>query len=132
MGYHVVDPERLSPTAEYPCDRRSLTEAVDLSTLAASVYDIAPGEQLSRSYHYHEQREELFYVLDGELAVETPEEEYTIAAGEVFAAEPKSPIRPHNPGTSEDSVRVIGVGAPRYDIGREFDPTTDELPEEAP
>lgn len=130
MDYHVVDPDALSPSEDHPCDRRSLTEAVDLSNLAVAVYDIAPGEQLPRTYHYHEQREELFYVLDGELAVETPEEAYTVDAGQVFVAEAKSPHRAHNPDRADDSVRVLGMGAPRYDIGRPFDPETDDVPEE--
>ena len=129
MSYHVVDPEAVDPTADHPCDRRSLTEAVDLSALAAAVYDIEPGEQLPQTYHYHDQREELFYVLDGTLTVETPEGEYTVPAGQVFVAEPKSPIRPYNPDDATASVRVFGVGAPRYDIGRPYDPEADEVPE---
>lgn len=127
MGYHVVDPDDIEPTADYPCDRRSLTEAVDLSNLAAAVYEIAPGEQLPRTYHYHDQREELFYVLDGELTVETPETEFTIAENSVFVAEPKSPHRPHNPETATAAVRVLGLGAPRYDIGKPYEPG-DKLP----
>lgn len=129
MGYHVLDPDGLEPTPDHPCDRRSITGAADLSTLAAAVYEISPGEQLPRRYHYHEQREELFYVLSGTLFVETPEEIREVAAGSVFVAEPKSPHRPHNPADADGPVRVLGVGAPRYDIGRPFDPETDALPE---
>ena len=128
MSYHVVDPETLSRSEDHPCDRRSLTEALDLTTLAAAVYTIEPGEQLPQTYHYHDQREELFYVLEGELTVETPDGDYTVPAGQVFVAEPKSPIRPHNPEGETDPVRVLGVGAPRYDIGRPYDPETDEGP----
>jgi quercetin dioxygenase-like cupin family protein len=131
MSYHVVDPEGLAPSDDHPCDRRSLTEAVDLSTLAAAVYTIEPGEQLPQTYHYHEQREELFYVLDGKLTVETPEGEYTVPAGQVFVAKPNSPIRPYNPDDGSDSVRVLGVGAPRYDIGRPYDPEKDDHPAES-
>ncbi len=128
MGYHVLDPLALPGTDDHPCDRHSISEAVDLETLAAAVYDIDPGEQLSRTYHYHEQREELFAVLAGELAVETPEETYTVGEGELFVSEPNSPIRPHNPADADDAVRVLGVGAPQYDIGRPYDPDTDEAP----
>jgi quercetin dioxygenase-like cupin family protein len=128
MEYRVLQPAALDPTADHPCDRRSLTEAMELETLAAAVYELDPGEQLPRHYHYHESREELFYVLDGELRVETPDGEYTAAAGEVFVARPKSPHRPHNPATATDSVRVLGVGAPKFDVGRPFDPETDDPP----
>jgi uncharacterized cupin superfamily protein len=130
MGYHVLDPATLPATDDHPCDRRSVSEAVDLETLAAAVYELAPGEQLSRTYHYHEQREELFAVLDGELTVETPEGEYTIPEGQLFVSEPKSPIRPHNPADAAASVRVLGVGAPQYDIGRPYDPEGDTDPGE--
>lgn len=130
MEYHVVNPDERPASEGHPCDRRSLTEAVDLTTLAAAVYTIDPGEQLPQTYHYHDQREELFYALDGELAVETPGGEYTVPAGQVFVAEPKSPIRPYNPEGATDSVRVLGVGAPRYDIGRPYDPDSDEVPGE--
>jgi mannose-6-phosphate isomerase-like protein (cupin superfamily) len=127
MDYHVVDPDALDATQDHPCDRRSITEAADLSTIAAARYDIDPGEQLSRSYHFHEQREELFYVISGTLAVETPDEIFEVGAGSVFVAEPNSPHRPHNPSSADESVAVLGIGAPRYDIGRPYDPETDDL-----
>jgi mannose-6-phosphate isomerase-like protein (cupin superfamily) len=122
MGYHVVDPDELAATEDHPCDRRSITDAADLSTLAAAVYTVAPGEQLPQTYHYHEQREELFYVLSGTLTVETPEGEFTVEQDSVFVAEPESPIRPYNSADATSDVRVLGIGAPRYDIGRPYEP----------
>jgi mannose-6-phosphate isomerase-like protein (cupin superfamily) len=126
MGYHVVDPANLDPAEDYPCDRRSIADAAGLSTVAAAVYELEPGDELARSYHYHEQREELFYVLEGTLAVETPDWEYEVPVGSVFVAEPDSPIRPYNPDSADGSVRVFGVGAPQYDIGREYEPGVDD------
>jgi uncharacterized cupin superfamily protein len=125
MDYRVVDPRDVAPTEDYPCDRRSITGAAGLHTVAAAVYELAPGEQLARCYHYHEQREELFCVLDGTLAVETPEGEYEVPEGSVFVAKPESPLRPFNPDSAERPVRVFGVGAPRHDPGRQFDPETE-------
>lgn len=126
MGYHALDPDDLPPSPDHPCDRRSLTEAADLATLAAAVYTLDPGETLAQEYHSHDQREELFYVLSGTLHVETPERVYEVPAGETFVVEPKSPIRPHNPGRADEPVRVLGVGAPKFDIGKPYDPTTGE------
>jgi mannose-6-phosphate isomerase-like protein (cupin superfamily) len=126
MTYHHVDPSALPETEEYPCDRRGISDAAELAALHAGTYEMAPGEQLAREYHYHEQREELFYVLAGTLAVETPEREYEVPAGSVFVVTPDSPIRPYNPETAETPVRVFGVGAPQYDIGRPYDGTTDD------
>jgi len=125
MGYHVVDPADIDETADYPCARRSITEALDLTTLALAVYDLAPGEQLSRWYHYHDSREEAFYVLDGELVVETPEKEFTVSEDRLFVVEPGNAIRPHNPETADESVRVLGVGAPRFDPGKPYGPSTE-------
>ncbi|RXK47474.1 cupin domain-containing protein [Halorientalis pallida] len=125
MGYHHVDPAELAPSPDHPCDRRSLAEAAELAQLAAAVYDLAPGEDLATTYHYHDQREELFYVLAGDLHVETPDETFVVGADETFAVEPESPIRPYNPAESDEPVRVLGVGAPKFDIGRPYEPDAD-------
>ena len=121
MGYHVLDPSRLTGDEDYPCTRRSITEAAGLANLAVALYELAPGEPLATDYHYHEHREEVFYVLAGELHVETPEGEFTVAPGEVFVVEPDSPIRPFNPEDAETSVEVLGLGAPLYDMGRPYE-----------
>jgi uncharacterized cupin superfamily protein len=126
MGYHQFDPTDLSASADHPCDRRSIAEAAELAQLAAAVYELDPGEQLSTTSHYHDQREELFYVLAGDLHVETPAETFVVPAGEVFVVEPESPIRPFNPDEAEDAVRVLGVGAPKFDIGKPYDPDEDD------
>lgn len=126
MSYHVLDATDIDPTREHPCDRRSIAEEAGLSTLAATTYDLAPGEQLAQEYHYHENREELFYVLAGTLHVETPDGEFEVPAGSVFVVEPESPIRPYNPAPADESVRVFGVGAPQYDIGRAYDPAEND------
>lgn len=125
MGYHVVDPSGLAPTPDHPCDRRSVAEAVELSHLAVAVYEMTPGEQLPTTYHYHEQREEVLYVLAGTLHVETPDREYVVEAGEAFVAEPESPHRAFNPADASDPVRVLGVGAPKFDVGRPYEPETE-------
>ena len=122
MGYHHLDPAAMSPSPDHPCDRRSLAEAAELAQLAAAVYALEPGEQLSTQYHYHDQREELFYVLAGDLHVETPDETFVVGPDEVFVVDPESPIRPHNPASADESARVLGVGAPKFDIGRPYDP----------
>ncbi|MXR52111.1 cupin domain-containing protein [Halovenus sp. WSH3] len=120
--YHCIDPEELPSTPEYPCDRRSVSDDADLGLLAAAVYELAPGEQLPRSYHYHEQREELFSVREGQLTVETPDGEYEVEAGELFVAHPESPHRAYNPDTADEPVVVLGVGAPSTDIAHPYDP----------
>lgn len=122
MGYHHLDPDELPSTPDYPCDRRGISDAAELAALHAATYEMAPGEQLPRVYHYHDSREEAFYVLAGALHVETPEEEYVVEAGEVFVAEPGSPHRAFNPGDASGPVRVLGVGAPKSDIAHPYEP----------
>lgn len=122
MSYHVVDPENLSADPDHPCDRRSVAEAVGLSNIAAAAYELIPGEDLATTYHSHAQREELFVVVEGTLAVETPERTYRVDAGEVFVVEPDNPIRPYNPPDAAGIVRVFGVGAPAFDPGIPYDP----------
>ncbi|WP_135303841.1 cupin domain-containing protein [Haloarcula amylovorans] len=122
MAYHHLDPEDLPETEDYPCDRRGISDAAELHALHAATYEMAPGEQLPRSYHYHERREELFYVRSGTLHVETPEGEFVVPEDEVFVAEPESPHRAFNPEDATESVKVLGVGAPKTDIALPYDP----------
>jgi mannose-6-phosphate isomerase-like protein (cupin superfamily) len=121
MAYHHIDPDDLPATEDYPCDRRGISDATDLLSLHAATYGMAPGEQLARTYHYHEQREELFYVISGTVHVETPDEEYVVPAGEVLVAEPESPHRAFVPEDADGPARVLGVGAPKADIALPYE-----------
>ena len=122
MAYHQIDPADLPETDDFPCDRRSISDAAELAALHAGTYEMDPGEQLPRTYHYHEQREELFYVLSGTLHVETPEDEFVVPEDQVFVAEPKSPHRAFNPEDADGPVKALGVGAPKTDIALPYDP----------
>ena len=73
------------------------------------------------AYHYHEQQEEAFFVVEGTLHVETPDTEFVVEAGEVFVAEPDSPHRAVNPDDASRPVRVFAVGAPAVDDVERYD-----------
>lgn len=122
MPYSHVDPDDVDSPDDYPCDRRSISDAADLHSLHLARYSLAPGEQLPRSYHYHELREEAFYVLSGTLHVETPEGEFEVPEDEVFVAEPGSPHRAFNPHSAGSDVVVLGTGSPRTDPALEYQP----------
>lgn len=122
MSYHQLDPDELDASTDYPCDRRAISDAADLNLLHLARYAMEPGEQLPRTYHYHEQREEAFYVLSGTLRVETPEGEFEVGEGEVFVAEPESPHRAFNPDDAEGDVIVLGTGSPNTDPALEYEP----------
>ncbi len=112
MAYEVIDPDDIVPMSDRPVDARSISEAAGLEKMGLRRYDAKPGEQLPLAYHYHEQQEEAFYVVEGTLHVETPGKEFVVEAGEVFVAEPTSPHRAFNPEDATGSVRVLAVGAP--------------------
>ena len=125
MPYHHVDTDDLDAPPDYPCDRRAISDATDLTLLNFVRYTLEPGQQLPRTYHYHEQREEGFYVISGTLHVETPEGVYEVAADEAFVAEPGSPHRAFNPDDADEEVVVVGAGSPRTDPALKYDSETD-------
>lgn len=122
MGYHVVDPDGVTPAPDRPCEQRSISDAAGLTELACHLYRADPGEQIPLSYHVHERQEEAFYVLDGTLSVETPEGTYDVDAGAAFVVEPVSPHRAYNDAGADDRLRVLAVGAPPVDDAGEYEP----------
>lgn len=117
MGYHVIDPGTITPTDGRPSTTRDIQAEIGLEHLGLRQYTVEPGEDIPVSgMHLHETQEEVFYVIDGTLRVETPETVYTVERGQFFIAEPESPHRAFN--DSEENCRVIGMGAPKIEDGR--------------
>ncbi|MCT9094726.1 cupin domain-containing protein [Haloarchaeobius sp. HME9146] len=115
MGYHVIDVDDLDVTPDRPSVQRSLSDAAGLSKVAVNVYEADPGEQLPLAYHYHDEQEEVFYVLSGTLHVETPDGDLTAGPDEAVVITPDSPQRAYNPAAASDMVRVLAIGAPAVD-----------------
>lgn len=116
MGYHVVDPETLDPVPDRPSETRDIRDAVGLDNLGLRVYRVEPGQDIPYSgLHYHDTQEEVFYVIDGEIHVETPDQVYTVERGQLFIAEPEHPHRAYN--DSDEEARVLGIGAPKVEDG---------------
>ena len=122
MGYHVVDCETLDTEPDRPCTMHRLSEPAGLSAMAVNRFGADPGEKLPLAYHYHDEQEEAFYVIEGTLAVETPEETYEVPAGSLFAADPGSPQLAYNPDDAEERVTVLAIGAPPADDVHPYDP----------
>lgn len=129
MGYHLVDAENLDQWDDRPTDVRSLSVAAGYdyqnSKLGLRVYELSPGEQSGLTYHYHDEQVEAFYVLDGTLHVETPDQEYVVESDQALFVDPGSPQRVFNPESADGPVRVLAIGAPSVDDAQEYDPTTD-------
>lgn len=121
MGYHHVDPTTIDPAPDRPSTKRSLSDACGLEQFAAHVYEVAPGEEIPLAYHYHDEQEELFYVTDGVLRVETPDEEFVVRAGEAFVCEPESPQFAFVPDEGEATTALV-VGAPTVDDAHAHEP----------
>ncbi|MFH5800922.1 cupin domain-containing protein [Haladaptatus sp. CMAA 1911] len=129
MGYHLIDPNDLDQWDDRPTDVRSLSVAAGYdyqnSKLGLRVYELAPGEQSGLSYHTHDEQVEAFYVLEGTLHVETPDETIVVESGNVLFVDPGSPQRAFNPETAETDTRILAIGAPSVDDAQPYDPTDD-------
>lgn len=129
MGYHLVDPAELDQFDDRATDVRGLSAAAGYdyrdSKIGLRVYDLAPGEQAGLYYHYHDEQVEVFYVLDGTLYVETPDETFVVETDQALFIDPGSPQRAFNPGDAGRNARVLAIGAPSVDDAHEYDPTDD-------
>lgn len=121
MAYHVVETDGIEPRSGIPGIHRYVDDVVDLEYLSVQFVEVEPGMGFV-PYHSHDEQEELFYVLDGPLHVETPEDVFVIESGDFFIAEPGSPLRPHNPSDAGGSVRALLVNAPNVDDFRPYEP----------
>jgi len=91
--------------------KKEVDEAVGATTFGFNVYEADPGEMLPWGTHRHPAHEELFYVLEGELVVETPDREYVVGPGEAFFV--PTDHRNRARGGEDGPVRVVAVGAPK-------------------
>ena len=80
-----------------------------------------PGEQVPWGRHRHPDHEEAFYVLEGELRVETPEETFIVGPDEVFYVPANHWNRAVAAG--DEPCRLLAMGAPK-----EFDEAIIEEP----
>ncbi|WP_380677291.1 cupin domain-containing protein [Salinigranum sp. GCM10025319] len=111
MTYRTVDVDDL-PNAPNPTTaKKEVDEALGVESFGFNVYTVAPGERVPWGFHSHPRHEEVFYVLDGVLTVDTAGEPIVVEAGEALRVPPGHPNRARNAG--ETSVRLIAVGAPK-------------------
>ncbi len=122
MAYHVVTPEDIEPSPDRPSRTHDIRVALELDQLGLRVYHVEPGENIPWSgLHYHDTQEEAFFVVDGTIHVETPDEEFRVEEGQLFVVEPGNPHRAYNPGTAPGTAEVLGIGAPPVNDGHAVD-----------
>ena len=115
MGYDVVPVDELDPTPDRPSVQRAISDAAGLENVAVNLYEPDPGEPIPLAYHYHDEQEELFYVLEGRLVVETPEGDLDATRDEVIVVGPESPQYAKNPEDADETAKVLAIGAPSVD-----------------
>lgn len=129
MGYHLINPDDLDQWDDRGTDVRSLSVAAGYdyqdSKIGLRVYELSPGEQSGLRYHSHDEQVEVFYVLQGTLHAETPDEEYVVETDHALFVDPGSPQRAFNPTDADTTTRVLAIGAPSVDDARTYDPSTD-------
>lgn len=110
----VID--AVEPDPRLDADRRTLAEPLDAGGLALNRYTLAPGEWTS-GLHCHEDQEEVYVVLDGELTVETVDPSADEAVETVVAGDEAVRFAPgeyHSGRNDGDGrVRLLALGAPR-------------------
>ncbi|MDS0293038.1 cupin domain-containing protein [Halogeometricum luteum] len=100
------------PDAPNPTSRKKeVDEAVGASAFGFNVYEVRPGERVPWGYHSHPEHEELFYVVSGEIVVDTEDGPVRAAAGDAIFVEPGEKNRARNDG--EEVAEVVAVGAPK-------------------
>ena len=115
MGYHHVGVAGIDPASDRPNSKHSSADASGLENGAVNRYEAEPGEKIPLASHYHDDQEEVFYVLSGMLAAETAEETHEVAADEAFVVEPDSPQRAHVPESADERAVALVIGAPAVD-----------------
>ena len=122
MGYHILDPTDMAALPDRPSETVTISEAAGLENLGVRLYEVAPGEQMPKVYHYHDEQEEVFYVVAGRLGIETPDEDLTVTSGQFFVAKPGDPHRAFNPDGADEAATVVAVGAPAVEDAHPYEP----------
>ena len=89
--------------------RRALGNAFGLSQFGVNLLELPPGTWSSQR-HWHEQQEELVYVLEGEVVLVTDEGETTLAQGMTAGFRAGTGNGHHLINRSDRTARVIEVG----------------------
>lgn len=94
--------------AGFAWKRLRLGQRLGAEALGASVLELPPGQR-SFPYHFHRANEELLVVLDGTVAVRTPDGEHELAQGAALAF-PRGPEGAHQiVNRSDRPARILVV-----------------------
>lgn len=92
-------------------EKKSLTNALGTEDVSVNYYELDPGDSFAFGYHKHEDQEEIFILLDGEVVFETEDGVVEVVGGEAVRFPPGEYQRGVNKG--DGRVVAIAIGAPR-------------------
>ncbi|MEZ3145231.1 cupin domain-containing protein [Halobaculum sp. MBLA0143] len=113
MEHISIDEVEQAATAT-DVDQRVLAGALGTTDVAVNHYRLQPDDRLSGDLHAHQDQEEVFVVIEGEVTFHTAQAEddqVTVADGEVVRFGPGEFQTGGNHG--EEEAEVIALGAPR-------------------
>lgn len=90
---------------------RNIAEGLDTSDMGIQYYVLEPGDYLGRTYHMHQDQEEIFLPLEGKVTFETEAGEIVVEEGEII----RFARGDYQRGSNQSSARavVLGLGAPK-------------------
>jgi mannose-6-phosphate isomerase-like protein (cupin superfamily) len=117
-GYDHRSIDDFETNPDKPGRRWELSPSLGLDGYNFNVAVIEGGEPLSESgYHYHENQQEFFYVVDGRCQVEVEDGAFRLRADEVVRFDEGVVHLLHNP--FEAPAKLVAVGSPsdgRYPV----------------
>lgn len=113
--YRKVTVTELPDAASPARHVKEIDEAVGTVEAAINLFVIDPGQRMPSGYHYHDDQEELFYVIEGTVEFRTAEGIVTVDSDEAFYVPPGRPQKCYNAG--DVRARVLAIGAPKDSPG---------------
>lgn len=96
---------------EKPGQRWEVSPGLGIEGFNYNVATLAAGERLSQNaYHYHENQEEFFHVIEGRCRVEVEDGSFTLEADELVRFDAGAPHLIHNP--FEERCKLVAIGSP--------------------
>lgn len=110
-GYDHRSLDSFEVTEDKPATRWEISAQLDIEAYNLNVVVLEPGERMAQTaFHAHPEQQELYYVIDGRVRVETAEESVTAAMDDVVRFDPGEPHLLHNP--FDASCKIVAISDP--------------------
>ncbi|WP_458189013.1 cupin domain-containing protein [Haladaptatus sp. NG-WS-4] len=101
----------LNENPDKPGRRWEVSPQLGLDDYNFNVAVLEPGERLSQNaYHYHDDQEEFFYIVNGRCRVEVEDGAFDAATDDVVRFDEGVPHMLHNP--YDDPCKIVAIGSP--------------------